>query len=167
MCCKVLHIEDPALTKAGGVWCPQVVAGSGCGIYETRPATCRRYQCAWTISPHMGEDWRPDRAGFLAHRSDDGTLHVIVDEDRPDDWKREPYYSTIRGWSLRRGEGNDTMIVVHARGHQLVVFPEAEIDVGPVSNDPIYSGYELNDGKRVPYARYNIPHPNDVPPRRR
>lgn len=37
---------------------------SGCGIYDTRPETCKKYQCAW--SQHLiKENLRPDKCNVL------------------------------------------------------------------------------------------------------
>ena len=56
MCCE-LHREDG---HPGA--CPNIQDGR-CGIYETRPASCRRFECAW-------------RAGYdIPHPSD---LHAMV-----------------------------------------------------------------------------------------
>jgi hypothetical protein len=38
--------------------------GLGCGIYEARPESCRRYLCLWLAHPELlREDERPDRIG--------------------------------------------------------------------------------------------------------
>lgn len=154
MCCKVLDINDPEFTKPGGVWCQHIVHGKGCGIYATRPGVCQRYQCAWSISPHMADEWRPDRAKFVAHRSDEKTLHIINDPDFPDACRREPYYSQILSWSRRTGAPTDVIVHIYSRGETSIVFPEGEVNVGASNDRPIYSGYEMRNGKRVPYARY-------------
>ena len=155
LCCKLLNV--PELNKPQGKWCEHVMHGKGCAIHATRPAVCRPYQCAWTISPHLPDSWRPDRAGFLAHRSADNALHIFNDDATPNAWRQEPFYSQIKSWSYRTGTPDDTQIIVHSQGKMSVVFPEGAIEVGPESNDPIYSGYEAVNGRRVPYARFGPP----------
>lgn len=150
----MLFIDEPELKKPANVRCQHLVE-RGCGIYENRPPVCRKYLCAWTISPHMSDAWRPNIAGFLAHRSDDGKiLHIFTDNDTaPEGWRREPYYSQIRSWSVRRGVPADLLILVHSRGRMIVVFPEGEIDVGPESEAAVInSGYRNENGRSVPYA---------------
>ena len=43
VCCVALTIEDPALTKVQGYRCPNTRPDNLCGIYETRPDTCRTF----------------------------------------------------------------------------------------------------------------------------
>lgn len=64
VCCYATRIDDPELQKPVGVTCAHCT-GRGCGIYETRPGTCRTFYCGWWIWPELDEDWRPDRSGVL------------------------------------------------------------------------------------------------------
>ncbi len=87
-------------------------------------------------------------------------LMIVVDPAFPEAWRREPYYSRIKNVSVRASE---PFILVHVRikDRVLVVFPEAEIDIGPnQSGMLIQSGYEIRDGKRVPFAHFS---PKRVP----
>ncbi len=63
-CCVVLAIDDPALTKPAGTAC-QNCTGTGCGIYASRPETCREFVCEWRRLTLLDEDWRPDLSGVL------------------------------------------------------------------------------------------------------
>jgi hypothetical protein len=65
VCCTHLRIEDPELHKPGGVRCPNLLAGGGCGIYETRPRPCRTFFCGWRRIGYLGDEWRPDRSGIM------------------------------------------------------------------------------------------------------
>lgn len=60
ICCKVPIIDVPELKKPPGVYCPNCVAGSGCQIYDTRPAVCRVHFCGWRHFALLDESWRPD-----------------------------------------------------------------------------------------------------------
>ena len=40
------------------------LAQVGCGIYESRPQSCRDYDCAW-LHGHFGTDDRPDKTGIV------------------------------------------------------------------------------------------------------
>lgn len=56
-CCDAANV--PEINKAAGVRCPHLIVGKGCGIYETRPASCAAFRCLWL-----------DGAGSKAHRPD-------------------------------------------------------------------------------------------------
>ena len=40
------------------------LAPIGCGIYESRPQSCRDYDCAW-LHGHFSEEQRPDKTGIV------------------------------------------------------------------------------------------------------
>ena len=58
-CCTTMRVD--ALGKPANVRCPH--AGTGCGIYPTRPDECRTYYCLWRLGVDE-EDERPDRSGY-------------------------------------------------------------------------------------------------------
>ncbi len=72
LCCTVLPIATPEFAKPPGITCAHCIAGAGCGIYETRFAICRAYQCGWRRAAGLGEDWRPDRSGILIDEENSG-----------------------------------------------------------------------------------------------
>jgi hypothetical protein len=63
-CCKILEINKPELQKARHVLCPHNT-GTGCGIYETRPAICRTWHCLWRRIEELPDFTRPDRIGVV------------------------------------------------------------------------------------------------------
>ncbi len=151
LCCKLQEIEE--LKKPAGRWCQHFATHKGCRIYDQRPQACRSYQCVWTMMRGFGDEWRPDRAKFLM---DAGENQIIVypDPGMADAWRREPYYAQLKALSSR-ARRPFTMVLVRQRGRILVVFPEVEIDIGPERPDLlIQSGYELRDGRPMPFARY-------------
>jgi len=150
LCCKVLAIE--ALDKADGVWCSHFRKGGGCGFYEHRPAACRGFHCLWLTSEKLGDDWRPDKAGFVMYSDRDGKrLNVVVDPGKPAAWRREPYYSYIKAMSRRSFDGYELVVCIGDR--RIVVFPGEEIDLGVLSPDSkLVSGYVERDGALTPFA---------------
>tara|TARA_R110002096_G_scaffold257381_1_gene450887 strand:+ start:233189 stop:233770 length:582 start_codon:yes stop_codon:yes gene_type:complete len=68
VCCVELVIEDPELVKLPGVNCKHLKRSGGCGIYQTRPATCEKWYCMWRFMPLLDDDWRPDQKGVLIKR---------------------------------------------------------------------------------------------------
>ncbi len=71
VCCVALTIDDPALRKAQGYRCHHVVPGYGCGIYDSRPKTCRTFYCGWRLLRWIPDALRPDTSDVLVRLSDD------------------------------------------------------------------------------------------------
>ena len=89
-CCKVLKIRE--LDKPAHTWCKHCRIGVGCGIYESRPESCRIYECVWLQTQRGGRplapELRPDVSRVVmgvANGGDD--LVLYVSPDRPDAWK--------------------------------------------------------------------------------
>lgn len=90
-CCKVLKIRE--LDKPGNTWCRHCNIGVGCGIYDTRPESCRVYECVWLQSQRGGKplplELRPDSSRVVIGVTNGGDdLVLYVGPDRPDAWKR-------------------------------------------------------------------------------
>lgn len=80
------------LSKPGNTWCQHCKIGVGCGIYDTRPESCRVYECIWLQTQRLGKpiphELRPDKSHVVigtANQGDDVILYVTP--DRPDAWK--------------------------------------------------------------------------------
>ena len=81
MCCVVLTIDDPALHKVQGVRCHNARPDNRCGIYDTRPQTCRIFLCGWLQHRWVRPTLRPDLSGVLIRnqvRDVDGTKRLSV-----------------------------------------------------------------------------------------
>jgi len=91
VCCKILKIRE--LNKPGNTWCPHCKIGAGCTIYDSRPESCRIYECIW-LQTQAGEkpmplELRPDRSHVVIGTTNQGEdLVLYVSPDRPDAWKR-------------------------------------------------------------------------------
>jgi len=72
-CCSVPEIDFPELKKPARVLC-QHSSGTGCGIYDHRPAGCRDFYCVWRHIEAMPDRTRPDQLGMM---------FVLRAEDRP------------------------------------------------------------------------------------
>lgn len=112
-CCKLL--SAPSLNKPARKWCTHFRRGRGCEIYVDRPAECRGFNCGWLLTPALGDEWRPDRAGFLMHQ-DEGRVIVEVDPSTPQAWKKAPFEATLRDWAAR---GTEVIVLVAERGLRL------------------------------------------------
>ena len=65
VCCVDLTIEEPDLMKPQGYRCPHLAQAGGCGIYPSRPNTCRLFHCGWRRLKWVREALRPDRSQVL------------------------------------------------------------------------------------------------------
>jgi hypothetical protein len=96
LCCKLPPIDTPELQKPANTWCPHCRPGKGgCGIYETRPTLCRNYRCLWLKDATLGEEWKPSHCRMYLHFTSAG-LVVVVDPGYPEQWRKSPYYATLK-----------------------------------------------------------------------
>lgn len=124
LCCKLIGVRE--LEKAPHVWCRYYRKAHGCSVYADRPEGCAQFACDWLLDERLGEDWRPDRAGFVLHTGEGGALlNVDVDPADPTAWRREPYQSELRLWASR---GLDVRIWIARRCLRLT--PAGEQDMG-------------------------------------
>ena len=155
LCCKLLDI--PELDKPASVMCGKFAKGVGCTIHADRPGGCRHFQCFWTVTPEMPEEWRPNQIGFFIWTDAPDRLIIEVDPVRPDAWRRAPYEAKIRSWPLyTKAQVREVLVRIGQR--MIVVFANGEIDLGPQQKDRnIESGYRMENGRLTPYAFYYDP----------
>jgi Fe-S-cluster containining protein len=132
MCCKVYTI--PELKKRAGDWCVHVMRGRGCGIYENRPALCQHFYCTWRLDATLGPEWKPDKSHFVVALDLTGyrALTLTLDPGMPLAWKKEPYYSVIKGWAEKFFQKNKKVLVLN-RGFVTVVLPDRDVPLGVIS----------------------------------
>lgn len=98
MCCKLPEIAE--MDKKAGDWCRMCSTRQSCDDWDKRPQQCRSFFCHWMENPGLGEEWRPSKARFMIMGKDGGrTMLVVVDPDRPDAWKKQPYLNHFMQWS--------------------------------------------------------------------
>jgi hypothetical protein len=135
MCCKTLTIKE--LEKSPGVWCRHVVTGKGCGIYENRPSVCQSFYCHWMLNPHLGPEWKPDRAKFVlygkAPQGDQQLIHVAVDPSFPNAWTKPPYFAAIKKWAVDGAERDRLVLVLVQIGARFIgVLPDRIVELGNI-----------------------------------
>lgn len=155
MCCKVPTIKDPELEKAPGVWCPHAVPGKGCGIYEHRPGSCRRFYCHWMLNPTLGPEWKPDRAKFVLYGDAPSTkrIDIAVDPAFPNAWTKEPYFATIKKW-INDGIERDLIVLVQIGSRYVAVLPNRTVDLGTVDTTEKVSMKRTMGEKGLDYKIY-------------
>jgi hypothetical protein len=135
LCCKVFAIRE--LNKPAGRWCVHAERGRGCKIYNDRPDTCRGFYCMWRVDATLGPEWKPETARFVVSLDLLGfnALRISPDPHRPDAWRKEPYYSTIKGWARKFCPENKKVLVVDTSGSMTVVLPDREVPIGAILTD--------------------------------
>ena len=135
MCCKLLAID--VLKKPRGEWCGHCDKSRGCKIYESRPDPCRGFHCGYLRIAHLDERWKPSKAKFLINYEDAARrIAIHADPDRPDAWRKEPYYSTIKGWAAAAARDGGYVMVWQGR-NAWIVLPNREKNLGEVRDDQI------------------------------
>jgi hypothetical protein len=136
LCCKMLAISE--LQKPMGTWCVHTLKGKGCGAYETRPGSCRAFECLWLSTADMPDHWRPDRCKMVVAGDPSGTvISVLVDAAYPDAWKKAPHYGDLKHWSRQTDRWR--VQVLTAR-HGWMIFPEEDLFLGERRPDDQIAG---------------------------
>jgi len=103
-CCKVMKVRE--LDKPANTWCRHCTIGAGCGIYATRPESCRVYECVWLQSQRGGRplplELRPDTSRVVMGVTNQGDdLVLYVSPDRPDAWKHGGTGKFVAEWRAK------------------------------------------------------------------
>jgi hypothetical protein len=145
LCCKVYPNDDEQLVKPAGKWCTHCKPGKGgCGIYPTRPETCRRFTCRW-LEGEFGDEWYPLKSKIVVRmiiiRPGTRVLDFNVDPAFPNRWREAPYYRKIKrqviyGLTRPFEEGGFyTRVVVGPRLFYLYPTREIERPVGEITEE--------------------------------
>lgn len=130
LCCKVLHVAS--LDKPPGRWCEHARKNAGCAIHGSHPDDCRAFACGWLQWSDLGEAWKPSTARFLIRpEPSQGRLCIDVDPGYPNAWKAAAYYPTLKAWARSIHTGESCLLVLVGE-RAVVVFPEEDIDIGPL-----------------------------------
>ena len=130
MCCKVFAI--PEVEKGSQQWCRHVVQGRGCGIHATRPTVCRQFFCHWLRNPHLGPEWKPDRAKFLLYTEMGGKRLVVApDAGSPHAWRKEPFYVQFKRWAVAAAASSNQILVFNGK-RATAILPDRDVDLGVV-----------------------------------
>ena len=133
MCCKVPLIKE--LEKPSGRWCRHAAIGKGCQIYDERPSVCRKFLCQWMLDPHLGPEWKPEKAKFVVYVQRNGVnLQVAVDPNFPNAWSRPPYEARIRQW-VADGAESGRFVFVRIGPRMIALLPGRDVDLGRVDSD--------------------------------
>jgi hypothetical protein len=128
MCCRTLAIAE--LAKPAGTECAHCIAGSGCGIYASRPTVCGEFYCGYLVLPFVDARWFPDSCGMMVFpNADQKRLAVHVDPARPDAWKAAPYHADLRQWAVA-AETMGFQVYVAIGRRIVAILPHEDVDLG-------------------------------------
>lgn len=129
LCCKVMIV--PELAKPSGRTCQHCVAKTGCGVYQTRPDSCRQFACLWLLEPTMPHRLRPDQTKVVFYKTAGKTV-AQCDVSNPMAWRREPFYSALKnvasnewatgGWVMAAA-GLDGWLITPTRSQPDIYLP--------------------------------------------
>lgn len=140
MCCKLFEIGWLDKPKPAGKWCHHCTPGKGCAIWQNVPAKCADFFCDWRKNAQLGDDWRPDRAGFVINQSAAHLPYeIIVDPGKPDAWRKEPYYSALRS-AARIGVEKQQLIMVLVGARRWFLLPDKDV---PIPTEHFTSDYRV------------------------
>jgi hypothetical protein len=135
LCCKVLKIVE--LNKPQGAWCQHCKPGKGCQIYSGRPHECQRFYCGYLLQENLGEEWKPNHSKIIIVTELNGNrISAHVDPQRPDAWKREPFYNQLKQWAKAVLPSRGQVVACVGR-HAYMIFPDRDVDLGLVGDDEL------------------------------
>src|SRR5258706_966131 len=123
MCCKTMRV--PEFEKPVDKWCAHCIKGKGCAIYEERPVSCREFLCVYLLDGTLAEHWKPDHSRMVLSNSVETVLRVLVDPDRPDAWRRQPYYAELKKWALNAARLK-SIVIVSVGENMTVILPDRD-----------------------------------------
>ena len=81
LCCKLLEI--PELNKPVNEYCSLCKVNSGCSIYNTRPQSCRDFNCLY-ITHNLTERLKPKNCHVVFEKLKDCPVYLaLIDPDYP------------------------------------------------------------------------------------
>jgi hypothetical protein len=88
MCCRLTAV--PELRKPLNQWCEHCAIGEGCKIYDTRPHSCRTFECVWLSDPSIPETLKPDICKVVFERLGEYKIYLALIGPHNEDALRKP-----------------------------------------------------------------------------
>ena len=135
LCCKLPAI--PEIPKPAQTWCVQCDIGKGCKIYDTRPNTCRKFECVYLTSGQLGEHWKPALCHLVvAHHPNSNRIVIHVDSAFPDAWRQEPHYGDMKRMAEALYPKSGQVIIIHGPT-ATAILPDRDKPLGVYNDDKI------------------------------
>ena len=117
--CKLMGV--PSLKKPVDTWCVHCETTGGCAIYDARPGVCRDFYCGYLTDRTLGEVWKPSESKFVMVPSyKHNCVMVHVDPQRPDAWRREPYFSALKNLA-RKAAPHRGQVLIRVGGKTILL----------------------------------------------
>ncbi len=110
---------------------------------------CAAFQCGYIVEPGLDERWKPAESRLVLWSTGD-TMFVHVDPQRPDAWKREPYYANIKQWAID-ALAVGAQVTVQIGSRVIMILPDRDVDLGVVSSDEIAVTTRIQTPRGVRY----------------
>ena len=127
LCCKIKGIGE--LGKPAGRWCPHCNKAQGCTIYESRPQSCRDYECFWHRTQRSADPmpayFRPDKTRVIIDQLSESSVVVACDVAEPFAWQRDP----MRTFLTQKAQDRSVFVVSGKRVFK--IFSSGEFDELP------------------------------------
>jgi hypothetical protein len=105
--------------------------GKGCGIYATRPESCREFYCRWMEDPALGPEWKPSKSKMMLAHLAEHQLSVHVDPGATGVWRQEPYFSQLAAMA-KTGLKNNAIVKIMENGRTFVLLPNRVVELGAI-----------------------------------
>ena len=122
----VKELDKPALK-----WCKHCYIGDrACQIYDSRPQSCRDFQCAWLTYPQTPDDMYPRKSGVVIWITSDGKRAIALTRRHdPTAWRKPAVLDTLR----KLAKGGDMELVIAFSGTRAWL-------IGPTREQELPSG---------------------------
>ena len=118
LCCTLLEVKP--LGKPANTECPNCTS-SGCGVWDLRPAICRRFVCLWYANPKFPDSLRPDRCGVVFEPGGERVMLAMVDQERPAAWQQG-----IANGLIAKFAADGTAVIVQVGTTKHFVLPKGD-----------------------------------------
>lgn len=135
LCCHTLGVRE--LEKPALKWCEHCDVGSShaCKIYESRPQSCRDFQCLWLTAPQTPEAMWPKRSGVVVWVTHDAKRVIALTRPhQPTAWRNPAVLTTLR--NLAKG-GMDVIAFSGNRAWLIGPIRDEELPSGAVTIDEV------------------------------
>jgi hypothetical protein len=131
LCCKLPFVEE--LGKPADTWCTHCKPGrGGCTIYETRPETCKRFECEWLLHEEFGDMWKPTVAKMVMFVSRGSAtmafVNILVDLGTPNRWREPLYYASIKAMAFE-GAAHNVIVRVQVGKQGWIILPQEDVEI--------------------------------------
>jgi hypothetical protein len=123
LCCTVQGVAE--IAKPINVKCSHLNTMGRCGIYATRPESCRTYKCLW-LRGYLPENMKPVKSRAVVEHNETGDMLVmrVLPEDR-----RHIRRGILRDFIKKANDNHVPVIVVCGEERTLFGARQSDLDL--------------------------------------